>query len=56
MAMTEEARKARNAYKRKWNAANPEKNRTYMERYWNRKAQSTRQKTAENGIKEGAEK
>lgn len=56
VALTEDAKNARREYKRKWNRANPDKNRAYMERYWNRKAQSGRQKTAENGMKEGAEK
>jgi len=47
--MTEEAREARNAYKRQWNAKNPDKRREYMQRYWERKADKKRQETAENG-------
>lgn len=53
MAMTDEAREARNAYKRKWYKENPDKRREYQERYWQKKTQSDRQKTAENGRKEG---
>ena len=36
--MTNEARAARNAYKRAWNAANKEKTKAYQERYWEKKA------------------
>ena len=32
---------------------NPDKRREYQERYWQKKTQSDRQKTAENGGKEG---
>lgn len=53
MAMTDAAREARNAYKRKWYKENPDKRREYQERYWQKKTQSDRQKTAENGGKEG---
>lgn len=56
MAMTDEAREARNAYKRKWYKENPDKRREYQERYWQKKTQSDRQKTAENGGKEGEDK
>ena len=52
MAMTDAAREARNAYKRKWYKENPDKRRKYQERYWQKKTQSDRQKTAENGGKE----
>ena len=48
-AMTDAAREARNAYKRQWNAKNPDKRREYMQRYWERKADKKRQETAENG-------
>jgi len=47
--MSEAARKAQNAYKRAWNARNPEKNKEYQRRYWAKKAkeiENTRQKTA----------
>lgn len=36
--MTEEARQARNAYKRKWYRENPDKVKAQQERYWNKKA------------------
>ena len=36
--MSEAAREARNAYKRKWARENPEKVRAQQERYWNKKA------------------
>lgn len=35
--MTDEARAARNAYKRAWNAANKDKLATYQARHWERK-------------------
>ena len=38
MEMSERALEARRAYKRKWYAANKEKNKEYQERYWQRKA------------------
>ena len=53
MAMTDAARAARNKYKREWYRKNPEKRRQYQERYWQKKTQSDRQKSAENGGKEG---
>ncbi len=56
MAMTDAAREARNAYKRKWYKENPDKRREYQERYWQKKTQSDRQKTAETGGKEGERK
>lgn len=36
--MTNEAREARNAYKREWNKRNREKVRAAQERYWEKKA------------------
>ena len=36
--MTEQAKKARNAYQRKWRKENPEKFQAQRERYWERKA------------------
>ena len=36
--MTEAARLARNAYKRKWAAENPDKVKAACRRYWERKA------------------
>lgn len=47
--MTDAAREAANAYKRAWNARNPEKNKEYQRRYWARKAKEielSRQETA----------
>ena len=47
--MTDAAREAQNAYKRAWNARNPDKNKEYQRRYWAKKAkeiENTRQKTA----------
>ncbi len=37
--LTEEARKARNEYARKWREANKEKIKGYMAKYWERKGQ-----------------
>lgn len=37
--MTEAAKEARRAYKRKWNRDNPDKVKAAQERYWNKKAQ-----------------
>ena len=36
--MTDAAKEAANAYKRAWNARNPEKNKEYQRRYWAKKA------------------
>jgi len=36
--LSEEARKARNAYYREWRKKNPEKARQAQERYWKKKA------------------
>lgn len=47
--MTDAARAAQNAYKREWNARNPDKNKEYQRRYWAKKAKEmdlTRQETA----------
>lgn len=52
MAMTEAARQARNAYKREWYKRNPGKRRQYEETYWQRRIQSERQETEENGSSE----
>lgn len=49
MTMTDKAREARNAYKRKWYKENPEKRREYERRYWAKKAKEmdlSRQETA----------
>ena len=53
MAMTEAARQARNAYKREWYKRNPGKRRQYEETYWQRRIQSERQETEENGMYTG---
>lgn len=37
-ALSNEAREARNAYKRKWAKDNPEKVKDYTRRYWEKKA------------------
>ena len=47
--MTDAAREAQNAYKRAWNARNPDKNKEYQRRYWAKKAKEmdlSRQETA----------
>lgn len=36
--MTDEAKKARSEYMKKWRKRNPEKEREYKARYWERKA------------------
>lgn len=41
MAITQEAREARRAYKREWNRKNKDKLRQYMEKYWQKKAAQT---------------
>lgn len=58
--LTGPALEARRKYQREWNARNADKRREYMARYWARKAaeqagngDSERQKTAENGRKQG---
>ena len=40
LRMTDEAKAARNAYKREWYKRNREKQREYQERYWQRKCES----------------
>ena len=48
MTMTPAAIEARRAYKRRWNAQNPDKQREYMARYWEKKAAENPQITAES--------
>lgn len=36
--LSEKARQARKAYKRKWQQENPEKVKSYQEKYWEKKA------------------
>ena len=50
--MTEEAKAARNAYRREWYKKNPEKRKEYETRYWAKKAASERQEPAESGERE----
>ena len=38
--LTDKAREARNAYKRKWYKENPEKRREYERRYWEKMGQA----------------
>ena len=42
--MTEEARRARNEYQRKWRKANPDKFQAQINRYWQKKADADRTK------------
>ena len=44
--MTDKAKEARRAYKRKWQRENPEKVKRYQENYWRKKAEQAEQ--AEN--------
>jgi len=54
--MTEQAKRARNAYQRAWRKANPEKFQAQLDRYWERKAARMQQKEAEQQTKNtGAE-
>ena len=46
--MTEEARKARNEYQRKWRRNNPEKFQAQIARYWQRKADKMKAENAES--------
>ena len=49
VTMTQEAIEARRAYRRKWYAQNPDRQKEYTKRYWERKAAQNRQKSAEIG-------
>ncbi len=42
-------REAKNAYRRKWYKANPDKVQAIQERYWLKKAEALKAKEAENG-------
>ena len=42
MALSEAARKAKAAYLREWKRRNPDKQRQYVETYWERKAAQMR--------------
>ena len=50
--MTQEAREARNAYRREWYKRNPEKRREYESRYWTKKARESAAAIVD-GIKAG---
>lgn len=41
--MTEEARRARNAYRRAWAKAHPDKVKAWQEHYWEKKARQLEQ-------------
>ena len=41
MSLTEEAKKAKRDYFRRWRKKNPDKVRKYQDDYWNRKAQKS---------------
>lgn len=43
MALTEEAKKTRSAYYKKWASENKDKLKAAQERYWNKKAQEMQQ-------------
>ena len=45
--MTEQAKEARRAYRRKWNRENRDKVKASQERYWERKAQELRKEQEE---------
>ena len=45
--MTEAAKEARRAYKRKWNRDNPDKVKAAQERYWTKKAQEAAEQEQE---------
>lgn len=48
MALTDDARRERNEYMRRWRRDNPDKVRQYQERYWCKSA-SERKKSEESG-------
>ena len=43
--LSEAAKEARRAYRRKWAKANPDKVKSYQSRYWERQAQAAAQDT-----------
>ena len=45
--MTDEARAARNAYRREWSRKNKDKLKEYQERYWAKKAEELHQQKVE---------
>ena len=49
MPMTEAAKEARRAYRKKWYEANKEKQREYERRFWERKAAKKRQEAEKTG-------
>ena len=52
MEMSESAKRARREYKKAWNARNRDKVKQYQRDYWERKADSDRQETADNSGKQ----
>lgn len=48
--MTEQAREARRAYRRKWNRENRDKVKAAQERYWERKAQELRKEQEQEEV------
>lgn len=42
MALTDEARNAKNSYFREWRKRNPDRVKTAQDRYWQRKAEQTK--------------
>lgn len=52
--MTDAAKEARRAYKRKWARENPDKIRAQQERYWSRRAEAAAAAAAEQKAQEAA--
>ncbi len=46
--MTDKAKQIRAAYMKEWRAKNPDKERKYKERYWEKKAKSQRSEVNNN--------
>lgn len=49
ISLTDEARAARNAYRRQWAKKNKDKVKATTARYWQRKAQQQAEQTAQEG-------
>lgn len=54
MALTDDARRERNEYMRRWRRDNPDKVRQYQETYWSRKSASERQKERQKAAESGS--
>lgn len=50
--MTDQAKEARNAYRREWNRRNPDKLREYQERYWAKRAAEAQESNREAIVQE----